>query len=669
MMITHIFRYSLMLALSLLATATSAQQLKPREIVYSRMPANVNLPPIEANSPTIWVVGQDGSNDRQITTGTAPRISDDGRFLLFKRFTRNPTGFNPYGGYADFFVRDLASGQETLVLAENFDQSSFGHYFSPESNQGNFEIIFDDSCLMYKMNANGSGITFLYPTSNPAFCGDDFPAVRRGGDQLIVFHNLSTDPANNGLVTVGINGTGRQRIANTDCGSLGPAWSNDDQFISFGTLFQPCGTTFPQSAYPYLISNLWKIRADGTGKQQLTNFSSGNCATASTNCLAMGMVWTENNSRIIVAGRFNGTPGIYSIDADGSASFSQIPISPGNPPDFIGGIVQPRVERQVIASGGGLSETGNYSLVSTIGEPIAGLASSGGTYDLASGFWARPHLRHPFFDYDGDGKTDISVFRPSDGGWYLLRSQAGLLGVGFGTVSDKIVPADYDGDGRTDVAVYRPATGIWYVINSATNTLSYYSFGVAEDLPAPADHDGDGRADVCVFRPSSGTFYRQFSSNGVISAVQFGAAGDHPTVGDFDGDGKADIAVYRPANGGWYRLNSSDGNFVGIQFGFATDVIAPADFDGDGRTDVAVYRPAEGYWYLITSSNNAFVATNFGLANDWPAPGDYDGDGRADLTVFRPSDGTWYRLNSSNGVFVAQPFGANGDLPTPAAYR
>jgi hypothetical protein len=126
-----------------------AQQLKPTEIIYSRLPNNVNAPPVGSNQPTIWVVGQDGSNDRQITTGTFPRISDDGRFLLFKRFTRHPSLFNPFGGYADFFIRELATGTETLIVSTNFDQGSWGHYFSPESNQGNYEIIADDSCLMY----------------------------------------------------------------------------------------------------------------------------------------------------------------------------------------------------------------------------------------------------------------------------------------------------------------------------------------------------------------------------------------------------------------------------------------------------------------------------------------------------------------------------------------
>ena len=75
------------------------------------------------------------------------------------------------------------------------------------------------------------------------------------------------------------------------------------------------------------------------------------------------------------------------------------------------------------------------------------------------------------FDYDGDNKSDISVFRPSTGSWYLLRSQGGILGVTFGLSTDKIVPADYDGDGKADIAVYRASTGIWLIFNSSDGTV------------------------------------------------------------------------------------------------------------------------------------------------------------------------------------------------------
>ncbi|MBP9664959.1 MAG: VCBS repeat-containing protein, partial [Pyrinomonadaceae bacterium] len=246
------------------------------------------------------------------------------------------------------------------------------------------------------------------------------------------------------------------------------------------------------------------------------------------------------------------------------------------------------------------------------------------------------------FDYDGDGKTDFSVFRPSSGAWYLQRSTAGFQGLQFGADGDKLTPADYDGDGKTDIAVYRPSSGTWYILNSSNGTVSYPVFGIAEDLPAPGDYDGDGKADITVFRPSQGTWYRTNSSNGTTFGMQFGANGDVPTVGDFDGDGKHDLGIFRPSVGDWYNIRSSNGSVFGERFGQTGDRIAPADYDGDGKTDIAIYRPSTGLWVVRKSATATYSYEVFGLPADVPISGDYDGDGKADIGVWRPSDGTWY---------------------------
>ena len=277
--------------------------------------------------------------------------------------------------------------------------------------------------------------------------------------------------------------------------------------------------------------------------------------------------------------------------------------------------------------------------------------------------------RSILFDYDGDGKSDISLFRPSNGDWYHLQSRDGLFGMRFGLGTDKIVPADYDGDGKADIAVYRPSDKTWYVVKSSDGTFSYHVFGLAEDVPVPGDFDGDGRADISVFRPSDSTWYRLNSRDGSFFGRQFGAGGDKPVMGDFDGDGKADLALFRPSNGVWYQIRSSDGAFFGEQFGVGDDKVVPADYDGDGKTDLAVYRASNGFWYIKRSQTAAFTQTPFGAAADIPAPGDFDGDGKANICVFRPSEGQWYRLNSSTGGFSAFPFGMNGDRPTQSAFQ
>jgi hypothetical protein len=271
------------------------------------------------------------------------------------------------------------------------------------------------------------------------------------------------------------------------------------------------------------------------------------------------------------------------------------------------------------------------------------------------------------FDFDGDMLADMSLFRPSEGAWYVLRTRDGLTVTTFGTATDKVVPADFDGDTKTDIAVYRPSTGVWYIVSSSDGGFRAVQFGTSEDLPTPGDFDGDGRADVSVFRPSNGVWYRLNSSSGSFAAVQFGTREDKPVLGDFDGDGRADISVFRPSNGAWYRLNSSNGSFSAAQFGISSDRPVPADYDGDGRTDLAVYRPGEGTWYLLRSTLG-FIGQQFGVAADIPAAADYDGDRRADICVYRPSEGRWYRLNSSNNQFVATYFGTVSDRPIPAAF-
>ncbi len=259
------------------------------------------------------------------------------------------------------------------------------------------------------------------------------------------------------------------------------------------------------------------------------------------------------------------------------------------------------------------------------------------------------------FDYEGDGRTDLSVFRPASGDWYLsLSSNGSFLATHFGQQDDLLTPADFDGDGRADIAIFR--NGYWYRLNSSDNQYVSVRWGIGGDIPVPGDYDGDGLADQAVFR--QGFWYILQSRDG-FRQQQFGLATDKPVVGDYDADGKNDLAVFR--NGEWYIQQSRDG-FRTAQFGSAGDRPLAADFDNDGKADLAVFR--QGAWYLLQSLDG-FRGVQFGLAADVPVAGDYDGDGKADLAVYR--DGAWYLLQSTAG-FTGQQFGLSGDVPTPSAF-
>ncbi|HSK72156.1 MAG TPA: FG-GAP-like repeat-containing protein, partial [Pyrinomonadaceae bacterium] len=272
-------------------------------------------------------------------------------------------------------------------------------------------------------------------------------------------------------------------------------------------------------------------------------------------------------------------------------------------------------------------------------------------------------------DFDGDGKTDFSVYSPATGQWLIENSSnSSSATVKFGLEGDKVVTGDYDGDGKNDPAIFRPSTGVWWYLSSINGNQIATQWGISTDIPVPADYDADGKTDFAVFRPSDGVWYILQSTLGT-KILQWGKSGDRAFSGDFEGDGKADLAIWRPSDGTWYILQSSSSLPLIAPFGVSTDKPLSGDFDGDGKHDLAVYRPESGYWYILNSKNNSLTILPFGLAEDRPVPGDYDGDGKADIAVFRPSSNAWYRLNSSNNGFEARIFGQNGDVPSPTAVQ
>lgn len=79
-------------------------------------------------------------------------------------------------------------------------------------------------------------------------------------------------------------------------------------------------------------------------------------------------------------------------------------------------------------------------------------------------------------DFDGDGDTEIAVFRPSTGMWWIR----GVRNTQWGEPGDIPVPADYNGDGTTETAIYRPSTRTWWI-----KGMPAITWGDPTDIPVP----------------------------------------------------------------------------------------------------------------------------------------------------------------------------------------
>jgi uncharacterized delta-60 repeat protein len=272
------------------------------------------------------------------------------------------------------------------------------------------------------------------------------------------------------------------------------------------------------------------------------------------------------------------------------------------------------------------------------------------------------------FDFEFIGSALPTIYRPGERKWYFQGFP--LNGYFFGLADDIPVPSDYIKDFRTEMAVFRPSNGTWYIarvfFNASTN-FTQIQWGLNGDIPQPADYDSDGKSDVAVFRPSNGTWYIRYA-DGSYTIRQWGLNGDKPAIGDFDGDGKYDLAVFRPSDGNWYIQRSSDGGYTILHFGLNGDIPVQEDYDGDGKTDIAVWRPSDGVWYRLNSSDGSFFAFQWGISTDIAIPGDYDADLKTDIAVWRPSEGRWYVFQSGTNSMGIFNWGISRDLPVEAKY-
>ncbi|KLT64781.1 metallophosphoesterase [Pedobacter sp. BMA] len=245
-----------------------------------------------------------------------------------------------------------------------------------------------------------------------------------------------------------------------------------------------------------------------------------------------------------------------------------------------------------------------------------------------------PWLHHTtaarFMDFNNDQLTDPVSF--ADGEWII-----GGKKVAFGKTGDLAAPADYNGDGKTEMAVFRAQDGK-FLIEGGKEVL----LGMAGDVPVCGDWDGDGFADVAVYRPATMTWYIDG-----MDSIKFGHKNGIPVPADYDGDGKLDVGFFRTDNSMW---QTALGN-IPLQLPYTPgDIPVPADYNGDGRVDMALYRPATGEWFVGFNA-----AIKFGQPGDIPVPGNYSPGGKTIPAVYR--DGSIITIDGKkiplNGIKIS----------------
>ena len=298
-------------------------------------------------------------------------------------------------------------------------------------------------------------------------------------------------------------------------------------------------------------------------------------------------------------------------------------------------------------------------------------------------------------DFNGDGRSDIAMYRegsrspdiaPQPSLWYFLNTHTGqVTGTQWGRSLDVPAPADYDGDGKTDVGIYRwwdfatGDTNEWWVSKSGSGdhqVILSYEPGYQK---FNRNYIGDARAEIGQLYqvdvsqiPGQTCFLSVYFVADLLGNAIRKTVGDTcnsipvPVPGDYNNDGRSEIAVFdNQTYKVWLPPYNSGFTPPDIVQPLDVDIAVPGDYEGDGKTDFAGVKTVDGrlLWRIKQSSTSNMIEVDFGMAGDIPVSADYDGDGWTDIAVYRPSDGSWWIWNTSTAIVSSFYFGLPTDTP------
>jgi PKD repeat protein len=300
------------------------------------------------------------------------------------------------------------------------------------------------------------------------------------------------------------------------------------------------------------------------------------------------------------------------------------------------------------------------------------LDSTGLEVSDASLSWGLPGDIQVIGDWNGDGKDDIGIFRPSSGIWSLDSNGDNTYNSGVktpkifrGEAGWTPLVGDWNGSGTTKIGVYKTGTvyldyngnGVW-----DSGSDKGYNFGLTSDfIPVVGDWNGDGKTKLGFYR--WGYWSLDYYGVGTKSKFYTFPYADtyvySPIVGDWNGDRITEIGAYTYTNGDWCL--DYDGNGVwnsGLDrwynLGGSGWMPVVGDWNGDGKAKIGVFNSNYGDWELDYIGNGSVIKNyHFGATGSQPVIGDWNGDGKAEIGVYNSNNGDWNLDYDGNGVWNA----------------